>query len=211
MTGPRNGRKNVFGNTMTVREMQSEAGAAAAVHGSLAAGALTSTFTASQGLLLMIPNMYKMSGELLPAVIHVTARSRGHPRPVDLWGSPGCHGRAPDRFRHCWPPTQRPGSHGHGRWSPILPPSNPAVPFLHFFDGFRTSHEIQKIEMTSTMRTWPNWFITARPWLGLPGPRAPTPNGRNCAAPPRTRTSISRAAEACNPYYLKTPASWPTT
>ena len=70
-----NGRKNIFGQDMTVRQMQSEAGAAAAVHGSLAGGALTSTFTASQGLLLMIPNMYKMSGELLPAVFHVTARA----------------------------------------------------------------------------------------------------------------------------------------
>ena len=69
------GRKNIFGQTMTVRQLQSEAGAAASVHGSLAAGALTSTFTASQGLLLMIPNMYKMSGELLPGVIHVTARA----------------------------------------------------------------------------------------------------------------------------------------
>jgi pyruvate-ferredoxin/flavodoxin oxidoreductase len=70
-----NGRKNVFGQTLLVRQLQSEAGAAAAVHGSLAAGALTSTYTASQGLLLMIPNMYKMSGELLPGVLHVTARA----------------------------------------------------------------------------------------------------------------------------------------
>ncbi|MGD9309224.1 MAG: pyruvate:ferredoxin (flavodoxin) oxidoreductase, partial [Desulfosarcina sp.] len=69
------GRKNIFGQTLLVRQLQSEAGAAAAVHGSLAAGALTSTYTASQGLLLMIPNMYKMSGELLPGVLHVTARA----------------------------------------------------------------------------------------------------------------------------------------
>ena len=69
------GRKNVFGQTLLVRQLQSEAGAAAAVHGSLAAGALTSTYTASQGLLLMIPNMYKMSGECLPGVLHVTARA----------------------------------------------------------------------------------------------------------------------------------------
>ncbi|MDY0164388.1 hypothetical protein, partial [Desulfobotulus sp.] len=69
------GRKNLFGQPVTVRQMQSEAGAAGAVHGALAAGALTSTFTASQGLLLMIPNMYKMAGELLPAVFHVTARA----------------------------------------------------------------------------------------------------------------------------------------
>ena len=68
------GRQNIFGQTLTVRQLQSEAGAAASVHGSLAAGALTSTFTASQGLLLMVPNMYKMSGELLPAVLHVSAR-----------------------------------------------------------------------------------------------------------------------------------------
>ena len=74
-----NGLKNVFGQTVTVRQLQSEAGAAAAVHGSLAAGALTSTYTASQGLLLMIPNMYKIAGELLPGVFHVTARAvAGH-------------------------------------------------------------------------------------------------------------------------------------
>ena len=75
MNGPPEGRKNIFDQSMIVRQLQSEAGAAASVHGSLAAGALTATFTASQGLLLMIPNMYKMSGELLPGVLHVSARA----------------------------------------------------------------------------------------------------------------------------------------
>ena len=78
------GRKNIFGQTVTVVEMQSEAGAAGAVHGALAAGALTTTFTASQGLLLMIPNMYKIAGELLPGVFHVIGARRGRPRALDL-------------------------------------------------------------------------------------------------------------------------------
>ena len=101
-----NGRKNVFGQTLLVRQLQSEAGAAAAVHGALAAGALTSTYTASQGLLLMVPNMYKMSGELLPGVLHVTARGHRRPCAVHLRGSPGCHGRPPNRLCHAVPPRR---------------------------------------------------------------------------------------------------------
>jgi pyruvate-ferredoxin/flavodoxin oxidoreductase len=94
-----NGRKNVFGQTCWSASCKSEAGAAAAVHGSLAAGALTSTYTASQGLLLMIPNMYKMSGELLPGVFACHRPGHRRPCPVDFRRPPGCHGRAPDRFR----------------------------------------------------------------------------------------------------------------
>ena len=85
------GRKNIFGQTLLVKQMQSEAGAAGAVHGALAAGSLTTTFTASQGLLLMIPNMYKISGELLPGVFHVTARALASPRPFHFRGSRRCH------------------------------------------------------------------------------------------------------------------------
>ena len=124
--------------------MQSEAGAAGTVHGSLAAGALTTTYTASQGLLLMIPNMYKIAGELLPGVFHVSARTAGHPcaehlrRPLRRYGLPSdrlCHAVLSPTPRRSW--TWLP-------W-PIWPPSKGRVPFLNFFDGFRTSHEIQKI------------------------------------------------------------------
>ena len=139
-----NGRKNVFGQDMTVRQMQSEAGAAAAVHGSLAGGALTSTFTASQGLLLMIPNMYKMSGELLPAVFHVTARAIaahalsifGDHQDVMAVRQTGFGLLASNSVQEAMDMALV----AH------LAAIEASVPFLHFFDGFRTSHEIQKIE-----------------------------------------------------------------
>jgi pyruvate-ferredoxin/flavodoxin oxidoreductase len=110
----------------------------------LAAGALTSTFTASQGLLLMIPNMYKMPASCCPA-FSCDGPFRCRPRPVHLRRPPGCHGRAPDRF---WAAGIGfgPGSHGPGLVA-HLSAIEASVPFLHFFDGFRTSHEIQKIEM----------------------------------------------------------------
>ena len=139
-----NGRKNVFGQTLLVRQLQSEAGAAAAVHGSLAAGALTSTYTASQGLLLMIPNMYKMSGELLPGVLHVTARAIaahalsifGDHQDVMAVRQTGFALLASASVQE----VMDLGLVSH------LAAIDSSVPFLHFFDGFRTSHEIQKIE-----------------------------------------------------------------
>ena len=139
-----NGRKNVFGQTLLVRQLQSEAGAAAAVHGSLAAGALTSTYTASQGLLLMIPNMYKMSGELLPGVLHVTARAIaahalsifGDHQDVMAVRQTGFALLASASVQE----VMDLGLVAH------LAAIDSSVPFLHFFDGFRTSHEIQKIE-----------------------------------------------------------------
>ena len=139
------GRKNIFGQTLTIREMQSEAGAAGAVHGSLAAGALTSTFTASQGLLLMIPNMYKMAGELLPAVFHVTARAiAGHA--LSIFGD------------HADVMATRQTGFAMLASASVqevmdlalvahLAAVESSLPFTHFFDGFRTSHEIQKIEV----------------------------------------------------------------
>ncbi len=138
------GRKNVFGQTLLVRQLQSEAGAAAAVHGSLAAGALTSTYTASQGLLLMIPNMYKMSGELLPGVLHVTARAIaahalsifGDHQDVMAVRQTGFGLLASASVQE----VMDLGLVSH------LAAIDSSVPFLHFFDGFRTSHEIQKIE-----------------------------------------------------------------
>ena len=139
-----NGKENLFGRTVQVTEMQSEAGAAGAVHGSLAAGALTTTYTASQGLLLMIPNMYKMAGELLPAVIHVSARAiTSHALSIfgdhsDIYAcrQTGFAMLCSNSPQECMDLA----AVAH------LSAIKGRVPFLHFFDGFRTSHEIQKIE-----------------------------------------------------------------
>ncbi|MDO4799205.1 MAG: pyruvate:ferredoxin (flavodoxin) oxidoreductase [Bacillota bacterium] len=139
------GRKNIFGRPVVVSEMQSEAGAAGAVHGSLQAGALTTTFTASQGLLLMIPNMYKIAGELLPGVFHVSARAVAA-HALSIFGD------------HSDVMAARPTGFAmlaSGSVQEVMDLGGVAhmaaikarVPFLHFFDGFRTSHEIQKIEV----------------------------------------------------------------
>ncbi|MCI9596176.1 MAG: pyruvate:ferredoxin (flavodoxin) oxidoreductase [Firmicutes bacterium] len=141
------GRKNIFDQTVKVAEMQSEAGAAGAVHGSLAAGALSTTFTASQGLLLMIPNMYKIAGELLPGVFHVAARSVsthalcifGDHSDVMACRQTGFAMLASSSVQE----VMDLGGIAH------LAAIKGRVPFLHFFDGFRTSHEIQKIEVFS--------------------------------------------------------------
>jgi len=142
------GLKNIFGERVQVTEMQSEAGAAGAVHGSLAAGALTTTFTASQGLLLMIPNMYKIAGELLPCVIHVSARTVAS-HALNIFGDHSdvyaCRqtgfamiaGSNPQEVMDL-------GAVAH------LSTIKGRVPFINFFDGFRTSHEIQKIEVWDT-------------------------------------------------------------
>ena len=140
-----NGRLNLFGQKVKVTEMQSEAGAAGAVHGSLVAGALTSTFTASQGLLLMIPNMYKISGELLPCVFHVSARALaahalnifGDHADVMACRQTGFAMLASNSVQEAMDLALV----AH------LSTLRSSVPFLHFFDGFRTSHEVQKIEM----------------------------------------------------------------
>ena len=136
------GRKNIFGETVHVQEMQSEAGAAGAVHGSLQAGALTTTYTASQGLLLMIPNMYKIAGELLPCVFHVSARTLAS-HALSIFGDHQdvmsarqtgfaifCEGSVQEVMDLCCCSSSF-GNQGR-------------VPFVNFFDGFRTSHEIQK-------------------------------------------------------------------
>ena len=139
------GRKNIFGHEVMLTEMQSEGGAAGAVHGSLQAGALTTTYTASQGLLLMIPNMYKIAGELLPGVIHVTARTIAS-HALSIFGDHSdvyaC--RQTGFAMLCTSNVQEVmdlGAIAH------LAAIEGRVPFLHFFDGFRTSHEIQKIEV----------------------------------------------------------------
>ncbi len=142
------GRKNIFGEVVKVTEMQSEGGAAGAVHGSLQSGALTSTYTASQGLLLMIPNMYKMAGELLPGVFHVSARSLAA-QALSIFGdhsdvmstrNTGFAMLAAGSVQE----IMDIGAVAH------LTSIKSRIPFLHFFDGFRTSHEIQKVEAPST-------------------------------------------------------------
>ncbi len=139
-----NGKKNMFGQTVKVVEMQSEAGAAGTVHGSLAAGALTTTYTASQGLLLMIPNMYKMAGELLPGVLHVSARAiAGHALSIFGDHSDIMACRQTGFALLASASVQEVvdlAAVAH------LSAIKGRVPFVHFFDGFRTSHEIQKIE-----------------------------------------------------------------
>lgn len=139
------GRKNIFGETVEVTEMQSEGGASGAVHGALQAGALTSTYTASQGLLLMIPNMYKIAGELLPAVFHVSARSLAA-QALSIFGdhSDVMSARQTGFAFLATGSVQQImdiGAIAH------LAAIKSRVPFLHFFDGFRTSHEIQKVEV----------------------------------------------------------------
>ena len=138
------GRKNIFGQPVKVMEMQSEAGAAGAVHGSLQAGALTTTYTASQGLLLMIPNLYKIAGEQLPGVFNVSARALashalsifGDHSDVYACRQTGCAMLCESSVQEVMDLT------------PVaqLAALKGKIPFINFFDGFRTSHEIQKIE-----------------------------------------------------------------
>ena len=139
------GRKNIFGTTVKVAEMQSEAGASGTVHGSLAAGALTTTYTASQGLLLMIPNMYKIAGELLPCVFHVSARCVAS-HALNIFGDHSdiyaCRQTGFAMLAETNPQEVMDiGAVAH------LAAIEGRVPFINFFDGFRTSHEIQKIEV----------------------------------------------------------------
>ena len=139
------GRKNIFGEIVKVVEMQSEAGAAGAVHGSLQSGALTSTFTASQGLLLMIPNMYKISGELLPGVFHVSARALAA-QSLSIFGDhQDVMAARQTGFAQLATSSVQEVMDLAGVAHIVALKSR--VPFLHFFDGFRTSHEIQKVEL----------------------------------------------------------------
>ena len=139
------GRKNIFGETVKVVEMQSEAGAAGAVHGSLQGGALTTTFTASQGLLLMIPNMYKIAGELLPCVFHVSARALAAQALSILGDHQDVMAARQTGFAMLASGSVQEVMDLAGIAHLIAIKSR--VPFMHFFDGFRTSHEIQKIEL----------------------------------------------------------------
>jgi len=195
-----NGLKNIFGQPMLVRQMQSEAGAAASVHGSLAGGALTSTFTASQGLLLMIPNMYKMSGELLPGVIHVTARAIaahalsifGDHQDVMAVRQTGFAILGSSSVQE----AQDLGLVAH------LAAIESSVPFLHFLDGFRTSHEIQKIEMID--------YADMAKLVNMEAVNAFRARGANPERPELRGTAQNpdiyfQGREAANTYYLKAP------
>ncbi|UCF93643.1 MAG: pyruvate:ferredoxin (flavodoxin) oxidoreductase [Desulfobacterales bacterium] len=195
------GLKNIFGQAMTVRQLQSEAGAAASVHGSLAAGALTTTFTASQGLLLMIPNMYKMSGELLPGVMHVTARAIaahalsifGDHQDVMAVRQTGFAMLAAASVQE----VMDIGLVAH------LAAIESSIPFLHFFDGFRTSHEIQKIEVIDyeDMARLVNREALAR--FRARGTNPERPELRGTAQNPDI---YFQGREAANSFYLKVPA-----
>ena len=139
------GQKNIFGQKLNVIEMQSEGGAAGAVHGSLAAGALTTTYTASQGLLLMIPNIYKLAGERLPGVLHVSARTIAT-HALSIFGDHSdiyaC--RQTGAALLC---SNSPQEAMDLAAVAHLAAIKSSLPFIHFFDGFRTSHEMQKIEV----------------------------------------------------------------
>ena len=190
------GRKNIFGREVQVTEMQSEAGAAGAVHGSLAAGALTTTYTASQGLLLMIPNMYKIAGELLPGVIHVSARALAS-HALSIFGDHSdiyaC--RQTGYAMLC---SNSPQEVMDLAAVAHLSAIKGRVPFLHFFDGFRTSHEIQKIE------TWDyddlaemlDWDAVDKFRRGALNPEHPVMRGTA-----QNDDIFFQAREACNKYY----------
>lgn len=195
------GRKNLFGETVMVQEMQSEGGAAGAVHGSLQAGALTTTFTASQGLLLMIPNMYKIAGELLPCVFHVSARTLAS-HSLCIFGdhSDVMACRQTGFAMLCENSVQEVmdlAAVAH------LSTIESRVPFINFFDGFRTSHEYQKIEPIDQEDLRP---LVNQEALSAFRNRALTPEhpvARGMAENPET---FFTHREACNPYYERVPA-----
>ncbi|MDR1409213.1 MAG: pyruvate:ferredoxin (flavodoxin) oxidoreductase [Oscillospiraceae bacterium] len=190
------GQKNIFGETVKVTEMQSEAGAAGAVHGSLAAGALTTTYTASQGLLLMIPNMYKIAGELLPSVIDVSARCVAT-HALNIFGDHSdiyaC--RQTGYAMLCSQNVQEVmdlGAVAH------LATIKSRVPFVHFFDGFRTSHEIQKIDV------WDYNELKSMVDMDAVNDfrrRALNPEHPVLRGSAQNPDIFFQAREACNPYY----------
>ena len=195
------GRLNLFGQTVHVHEMQSEAGAAGAVHGSLVAGALTTTYTASQGLLLMIPNMYKISGELLPGVFHVSARALaahalsifGDHSDVMACRQTGFAMLASNSVQEAMDMALV----AH------LSAIEASVPFLHFFDGFRTSHEVQKITAID--------YDEIKPYVNFKKIEEFRARALNPEHPVEGGTAQNpdvyfQNREAANKYYLATPA-----
>ncbi|HIU17109.1 MAG TPA: pyruvate:ferredoxin (flavodoxin) oxidoreductase [Candidatus Avidesulfovibrio excrementigallinarum] len=195
------GRKNLMGQTVSVYEMQSEAGAAGAVHGSLAAGALTSTFTASQGLLLMIPNMYKIAGELLPGVFHVSARALAS-HALSIFGDHQdvMAARQTGFAFLCSSSVQEAMDLALVAHLSAIESS---VPFCHFFDGFRTSHEIQKIEVIDyeDIRGLVNWDKVAEFRQKTMNPEHPQQRGTA-----QNPDVYFQNREACNSYYNAIPS-----
>ncbi|MDD5864144.1 MAG: pyruvate:ferredoxin (flavodoxin) oxidoreductase [Firmicutes bacterium] len=195
------GRKNIFGNPVKVVEMQSEAGAAGTVHGSLAAGALTTTYTASQGLLLMIPNMYKIAGELLPAVFHVSARTVAT-QSLNIFGDHSdvyaC--RQTGFAMLCETNVQEVmdlGAVAH------LAAIEGRVPFINFFDGFRTSHEIQKVAVWDydDLKDMVNMDAVEAFRKHSLNPERPSMRGSH-----ENDDIFFQHREACNKYYQALPA-----
>ena len=194
------GRKNIFDETVSVQEMQSEAGAAGAVHGSLQAGALTTTYTASQGLLLMIPNMYKIAGELLPCVFHVSARTLashalcifGDHQDVMACRQTGFAMLAEGSVQEVMDLA------GVAHLSAI----KSRVPFLNFFDGFRTSHEIQKIELMQQEDLAP---LIDRKALAEFRARALSPEHPVSRGMAENPDHLFQHRESCNTYYNNVP------
>ena len=194
------GKKNLFGEVVKVTEMQSEGGAAGAVHGSLQAGALTTTFTASQGLLLMIPNMYKIAGELLPAVFHVSARALashalsifGDHQDVMACRQTGFAMLASASVQEALDMA----AVAH------LSTIKSSIPFIHFFDGFRTSHEIQKIELIdeAALKDMVSTKSLARFRAKALSPDSPVTRGTA-----QNADVYFQAREACNQYYDAVP------
>ena len=195
------GRKNLMGQTVSVYEMQSEAGAAGAVHGSLASGALTSTFTASQGLLLMIPNMYKIAGELLPGVFHVSARALAS-HALSIFGDHQdvMAARQTGFAFLCSSSVQEAMDLALVAHLSAIESS---VPFCHFFDGFRTSHEIQKIEVIDyeDIRGLVNWDKVAEFRQKTMNPEHPQQRGTA-----QNPDVYFQNREACNSYYNAIPS-----
>ena len=194
------GRKNIFGETVLVQEMQSEGGAAGAVHGSLQAGALTTTYTASQGLLLMIPNMYKIAGEMLPTVFHVSARTLashalsifGDHQDVMSVRQTGFAMLAEGSVQEVMDLS------GVAHLSTI----KSSIPFVNFFDGFRTSHEIQKIEQLEADDLAP---LLDREALAAFRSRALTPDAPVARGMAENGDVFFQHREACNKHYDAVP------
>ena len=194
------GRKNVFGQTMLVRQMQSEAGAAGSMHGALVGGSLATTYTASQGLLLMIPNMYKISGNLLPGVMHVTARSIST-HALCIFGD---HQDVMAVRQTGWAMLNSASVQEAQDMALVahLAAIDSRVPFVHFYDGFRTSHELQKIEAISyeDMAAMVNMDA-----VNAFRARAASPERPELRGSAQNPDIYFQGCEARNPFYLKVP------
>ncbi|MCK9286024.1 MAG: pyruvate:ferredoxin (flavodoxin) oxidoreductase [Sphaerochaetaceae bacterium] len=195
------GRKNLFGQKVDIIEMQSEAGAAGAVHGSLSAGAMTTTFTASQGLLLMIPNMHKIAGEMLPTVFHVSARSLAA-QSLSIFGD---HSDVMSCRNTGFAMTAASSIQETMDLALVahLATLKSQVPFLSFFDGFRTSHEVQKVEEVSYDDMKP---LIENEYIEQFRARAQRPENPRLKVAAQNEDVYFQGRETVNPYYSEVPA-----